>query len=165
MSFLVVYLTESLGYSLVAAGLVLTVANVGGIVGRIAWGGIRRLAPRAARAAGLARPRVRRLRVRDRGLRRELAAGGDPRDERAVRRDGDRLERRACSPRSRASRRRIASAPITGASGFLTFGGVMLGPPVFALIAALTGGYRSGFATFGSLAVGCGLWLLLRRTK
>jgi hypothetical protein len=30
---------ESLRYSLVAAGLVLTVANVAGVVGRIAWGG------------------------------------------------------------------------------------------------------------------------------
>ena len=38
MSFLVVYLTESLGYSLVAAGFALTVANLGGIVGRILWG-------------------------------------------------------------------------------------------------------------------------------
>ncbi len=54
---------------------------------------------------------------------------------------------------------------ITGASGFVTFGGVMLGPPVFALIAALTGGYRYGFATFGGLAFGCGVWLLLRRRK
>ena len=41
----------------------------------------------------------------------------------------------------------------------------MLGPPVFALIAALTGDYRFGFATFGSLAIGCGVWLLARRKK
>ena len=37
MSFLVVYLTEALGYPLVTAGLALTTANVGGIIGRIAW--------------------------------------------------------------------------------------------------------------------------------
>ena len=54
---------------------------------------------------------------------------------------------------------------ITGASGFVTFGGVMIGPPSFALIAALTGGYRYGFATFGSLAVGCGVWLLAAAYK
>jgi len=35
----------------------------------------------------------------------------------------------------------------------------------FALIAALTGSYRYGFATFGSLAVGSGVWLLARRKK
>src|SRR2546430_2886549 len=40
MSFLVVYLTEVLGHPLVTAGLALTTANVGGIIGRIAWGAI-----------------------------------------------------------------------------------------------------------------------------
>jgi hypothetical protein len=54
---------------------------------------------------------------------------------------------------------------ITGASGFVTFGGVMIGPPAFAVIAFLTGGYRSGFAAFGGLTIGCGLWLLLRARK
>ena len=38
-SFLVIYLTETLHFGIVAAGLALTVANVGGIVGRITWGG------------------------------------------------------------------------------------------------------------------------------
>ena len=48
VSFIVVYLTESLRFSLVAAGLVLTVANIGGVVGRIMWGGFAdfHLAPR-----------------------------------------------------------------------------------------------------------------------
>ena len=40
MSFLVVYLTETLGFSLVAAGFALTAANLGGIVGRILWGAV-----------------------------------------------------------------------------------------------------------------------------
>ena len=52
---------------------------------------------------------------------------------------------------------------ITGAFGFVTFGGVMGGPPVFALISAVTGDYRYGFASFGSLAIGSGVWLLARR--
>src|SRR5512144_1920248 len=49
MSFLVVYLTEGIGLSLVAAGLALTVANLGGIVGRIVWGAVadRFVLPRA----------------------------------------------------------------------------------------------------------------------
>ena len=37
-SFLVVYLTETLRFPLVAAGFALTAANVGGILGRLAWG-------------------------------------------------------------------------------------------------------------------------------
>jgi LPXTG-motif cell wall-anchored protein len=47
----------------------------------------------------------------------------------------------------------------------VTFGGVMGGPPVFALISALTGDYSYGFATFGSLAAASGVWLLARRKK
>ncbi len=47
-SFLVVYLHDTLHWSLVAAGLALTVATVGGVIGRIAWGAMadRTLAPR-----------------------------------------------------------------------------------------------------------------------
>ncbi len=50
MSFLVVYLTEAVGMSLIAAGLALTVANIGGIVGRIGWGAVvdHGVAPRAS---------------------------------------------------------------------------------------------------------------------
>ena len=40
MSFLVVYLAESVQYSLVAAGAALTTASVGGIVGRLLWGAV-----------------------------------------------------------------------------------------------------------------------------
>jgi hypothetical protein len=58
-----------------------------------------------------------------------------------------------------------AVGAITGATGFITFGGVVTGPPAFALISALTGGYGAGFAVFGSLSVGCGLWLLARERK
>jgi sugar phosphate permease len=48
VNFMVVYLAESLRFSLVAAGLVLTVANVAGVVGRVTWGGFAdfHLAPR-----------------------------------------------------------------------------------------------------------------------
>ena len=52
MSFLVVYLTETLGYSLVAAGFALTVANLGGIVGRIVWGAVADRCLRPARCSG-----------------------------------------------------------------------------------------------------------------
>ena len=37
-TFVVAYLTESLAYTLVAAGFALSVANVGGVAGRIVWG-------------------------------------------------------------------------------------------------------------------------------
>ena len=37
-TFLVAYLTDSLAYTLIAAGLALSVANVGGVVARVFWG-------------------------------------------------------------------------------------------------------------------------------
>ena len=54
------------------------------------------------------------------------------------------------------------AATVTGASGFVTFAGVVLGPPTFALLATLIGSYRIGFAAFGSPVLGCGLWLLVK---
>ena len=47
------------------------------------------------------------------------------------------------SPRGKAG-------AITGASGFVTFAGVVVGPPMFALLAALTGSYAIGFVAIGA---------------
>ena len=82
-------------FRLVAAGLALTVANVGGIVGRIAWGGDGR--PLGA-AAGIARLDRRRRRVC--AFATAAFGAGWPlarhlRGVRVLRRDRDRLERRA----------------------------------------------------------------------
>ena len=150
--------------SLVAAGLVLTVANVAGVVGRIAWGGFAdfHLASRVLLgwlgvAAGTC----------------AFVTAGFGTDwptaailvtsavfgATAIGWNGVMLSEVArLAPANRVG-------AITGAFGSVTFGGVMAGPPAFALIAALTGSYRYGFATFGSLAVGSGVWLLARRRK
>ncbi len=164
MSFLVVYLTESLGHSLVAAGLALTAANLSGIVGRILWGAISdfRVAPRTL--LGLL----------------GMAAGGCAWSTAAFSVDWPIAAILALCSLFGATAigwngvqlaELARNAPtdevgaITGAAGFVTFGGVVIGPPTFALIAALTGGYRAGFAVFGSLSIGCGLWLLVRNRK
>jgi len=47
-----------------------------------------------------------------------------------------------------------------GGSHLLTFGGVMVLPPVFSLILALTGSYAIGFACIAALTFAGGLWLL-----
>ena len=52
---------------------------------------------------------------------------------------------------------------ITGASGFITFAGVVVGPPVFALLATLTGSYATGFGAMGLASLACGAWLLRRK--
>jgi MFS family permease len=164
VSFLVVYLTESLGYTLVAAGLVLTVANIAGVVGRIAWGGFAdfHMAPREllgwlglaagsgafATAAFDASWPLAAILVASAGF-----------GATAIGWNGVMLSEVArLAPTNRVG-------AITGAAGFVTFGGVMSGPPIFALIAALTGGYRPSFMTFGALTFGCGLWMLFRRAK
>jgi hypothetical protein len=52
-----------------------------------------------------------------------------------------------------------SAGKVTGATGFVTFAGVVIGPPVFALLSSWTGSYRAGFATFaaGSFAAAFGL--------
>ena len=163
MSFLVVYLTEALGYSLITAGLALTTANVGGIIGRIAWGAVADhwLPPRrllgvigiasaacafAAVSFSAAWPLAALLTV--------AACFGAT----AIGWNGVQLSeiaRRA--PLGQAG-------AITGASGFITFAGVVSGPPLFALLAAVTDSYRTGFLVFGTACLICGS-ALLRRMK
>jgi MFS family permease len=161
MSFLVVYLSETLRYPLIAAGLALTTANVGGIVGRIAWGAVadRWIAPRrllaligmasaalafATAAFGATWPVAGTLAVA--GLFGATAIGWN----------GVQL--------SQVARHAPAghAGTITGASGFVTFAGVVSGPPLFALLAAVTDSYRVGFVVFGAACLACGAALLRR---
>jgi MFS family permease len=161
MSFLVVYLTEALQYPLIAAGLALTTANVGGVAGRIAWGAIADhwIAPRrmlgfigvatgvcafAAANFSAAWPHAALLAV--------AALFGAT----AIGWNGVQLSQVARhAPPGQAG-------AITGASGFITFAGVVSGPPLFALLAAITDGYRTGFVVFGVLCLLCGAALLAR---
>ncbi len=163
LSFLVVYLTESLGLSLVAAGFALTVANLGGIVGpdRLGRGG--RPLRGAADDAGHDRRRVRRLRVRDRRVRDRVADGGAARGVRAVRRHGHRLERRAAvagrAPRAAGTgrrgdrRQRLSHLHAASSSARRCSRCSPARPAATAL----------GFAVFGTLTLLCGLWLLVTR--
>jgi MFS family permease len=160
VSFLVIYLTETLGRSLVAAGLALTVANVGGIVGRIGWGAVADHYLRPRTLLGLI----------------GIAAGGCSYataafdatwsvvptlavcalfGATAIGWNGVQLAELAKSaPPGQA-------ATVTGAANFVTFAGVVVGPPTFALLAAIAESYRVGFAVFESLSAVCGLWVLI----
>ena len=151
-SFLVVYLHDTLHWSLVAAGLALTATTVGGVIGRIGWGAMadRTGAPRRvltligliAGACGLALacampgwPIVAVL---------TLAAvfGGT-----AIGWNGVQLSElaRQASPGN--------AGAITGAAGFITFSGVVVGPPVFAALTASTHGYRTGFVVMAGASL------------
>lgn len=152
-SFLVVYLTEALHWSLVAAGLALTLTTLGGVVGRIAWGALadRLAAPlpvlafigllAAACSIGLALAQP----AWHTGAVLALAIGLGAT---AMGWNGVQLA-------EVARRAPVGHAgAITGASAFVTFSGVVTGPPAFALMAAATGSYRTGFFFLAALAVG-----------
>jgi MFS family permease len=164
LGFLVVYLSEEMGMTLVAAGLALTVTNVGGIVGRIGWGAVadRYIAPRSLLGAiGVAA-----------GVCAALTAAFAPAwpvaglvavcalfGATAIGWNGVQLSQLArLAPAGHAG-------AVTGAAGFITFAGVVIGPPLFALLAGLTGSYRAGFLAFGACSLGCGVWLLRTRCE
>jgi len=164
MSFIVVYLTDALGWSLVAAGFALTVTTLGGVAGRIVWGWVadRRVPPRRVIAmlglvafacsvamafAGAAWPAWVVLTL--------AAVYGAS----AIGWNGVQLAEIARhAPRG-------AAGAVTGASGFITFSGVVAGPPIFAALAAATGSYRAGFVAFGILSGAVGAMLLFRGTR
>jgi MFS family permease len=163
-SFLVVYLHDTLHWSLVAAGLALTATTVGGVIGRIGWGAMadRTGAPRRvltligliAGACGLALacampgwPIVAVL---------TLAAvfGGT-----AIGWNGVQLSEIARhAPQGNAG-------AVTGASGCITFAGVVTGPPLFAALAAMTTGYRSGFVLCSLVSFGAAALFYWRRPR
>lgn len=158
-SFLVVFLHESLDWTLIASGLALTCATIGAVIGRIAWGivadrvlppvrtltligllaavcGLLLAAATTAWSAWVVLP---------------LAAvyGGM-----AIGWNGVQLSElaRRCPPG-------MAGA-VTGASGFITFGGVVAGPPIFAAMAAAFSSYRAGFLVAASVSALAALGLM-----
>jgi len=164
VSFLVVYLTETLGYPLVAAGLALTAANAGGIVGRIVWGHVadRWLRPRTV--LGM-------LGIAAGACAYATASFGDAWPGAVVLAIGAVFGATAIGWNGVQLAEVARHAPageagtVTGASGFVTFAGVVLGPPFFALLATLTGSYRAGFVAFGSMSLLFGAALLLRKRR
>ena len=163
-SFLVVYLTETLHWTLVGAGLALTSATIAGVAGRIGWGYVadRLLAPRhvlaliglAACACGIVMALATREWPASAIIALAVVFGGT-----AIGWNGVQLSEVArLAPAGNAGK-------VTGASGFVTFAGVVIGPPSFAVLATLTGSYRVGFATFAALSATAALALLRGGTR
>ena len=161
-TFMVVYLHETLAYSLVAAGLSLSLSQFGGVAGRILWGwvadrglGARRMlavlagvmAASAVATALLqaAMPAVLVLAV--------LVVFGAS----AVGWNGVYLAEVA-----RQAPPGMASIATGGTLAF-TFFGVVLGPPVFGVISGFFGSYRAGYAALAIPLALCGFMLLRTR--
>jgi MFS family permease len=162
-SFLVVYLTESLRFSLVAAGLALTSATVGGVAGRIGWGYVadRWLPPHVVlMVIGLAAGTC--------GVGMALATSAWPTAAivvlaalfgmTAIGWNGVQLSEVARLARPGSA------GKVTSATSFVTFFGVVVGPPSFALLSSVTS-YRAGFAAFAGASVIGALSLLRRRDR
>lgn len=159
-SYLVTYMNSELGYSLVAAGAALSVAQMGGVAGRILWGyvadrwlGARpMLAVVAATMAGSAAaaalltagvPRVPLLAL--------LAIFGAS----ATGWNGVYLAEVArLAPRGSAS-------AATGGSLAITFLGVVVGPVIFGAVSGLFGTFRAGYLALALPAAYCA-WELRR---
>ena len=160
-SFLVVFLNGALGWSLVASGLALTVVTVGGVVGRIIWGALADRALKPRRALSLIG-----LIAGTCGLVMAFATSAWPAwiilavaavfGATAIGWNGVQL--------SELARRAPAGSAgaVTGAAGFITFAGVVVGPPLFAMLTALTGGFRAGYLMMAAISFAAATILLLR---
>lgn len=164
MTYLVTYLYDSLAYGLVAAGLALSVAQVGGVIGRVLWGyvsdarlGARRMlavlslvmaaATLATSMVHAAMPPVLVLAI--------LFVFGAS----AIGWNGVYLAEVARqAPPGMAG---IA----TGGTLSITFLGVVLGPPLFGAVSSLFGSYRAGYAALAIPVAICGLVLLRARQQ
>jgi MFS family permease len=161
-SFLVAYLTETLHWSLVPAGFALTAATLGGVAGRIGWGHVadRFLKPRRVLmligwlsaafsvTMSFATPEWPTQVI----VPLALLFGAT-----AIGWNGVQLSEvaRLAEPGK--------AGKVTGATSFVTFAGVVVGPPSFALLSSMTGSYRTGFATFAAFSAGAAIALLRSR--
>jgi MFS family permease len=161
VTFLVTHLTLNLGFSLVEAGLMLSAAQAGGVVARIAWGAIADRWGRPMLLLGLIAFAM--------GLAALATAGFTPRwpgaaiaavctafGATAIGWNGVYLAQVArLAPPGKAG-------DATGGSLVFTYGGALFGPPAFTFLVAAGAGYAAAYVAVAVPAVACGLWLLLR---
>lgn len=161
-TFLVIYLTSAQGMGLALAGTVLAVAQVAGVTGRIGWGWLsdRFIAPRRllgllGLAMGLA------------GITFAFAGASWPIaaflliavvfGASAIGWNGVFLAEIAnLAPAGQA-------ATVAGASLFLTYAGVVVGPPAFAQVVARTDSFAAAYLAIGVVMLLVGLYLVLTR--
>ena len=162
-SYLVTYLHSSLGYGLVVAGVVLSTAQVGGVVGRVLWGYMadRWLGPRRMLAVLAA------LMALCSAITAALQVGGPlvlvlvlmaAFGASATGWNGVYLAEVArLAPAGQAS-------AATGGALSVTFLGVVLGPVLFGMLSGAFDSYRAGYLALALPAAACA-WQLLRRAR
>jgi MFS family permease len=159
LTFLVSFLNLEVGYSLVAAGLALAVAQLAGVVGRVMWGAVadRWLAPhRTLAMLGIAAAVLLFLAsvVSDAWPFAAVLVLASLIGGTAIAWNGVHFAELA----RRAPHGDVGTA--TGGVQFYTFGGALLGPLAFSALVAVTGSYAIGFKVFAILPLLAGLYLL-----
>ena len=160
-TYLVSYLKIELAYSLVAAGLIFSAAQIAGVLGRVLWGAVadRFLDPRlvlgmlglVTALCGAATASFTALWPPGAVFAICVLFGAT-----AVGWNGVFLAEVArLAPEGRV-------AIVTGGTQFFTFAGVLIGPPVFGAIVSATGSYGTGFALIAALPLFAGLGLVIR---
>ncbi|OFZ87975.1 MAG: hypothetical protein A2W21_08840 [Betaproteobacteria bacterium RBG_16_66_20] len=164
VTYLVTFMVESFALSLVLAGLVMAASQVASVIGRVLWGA---LADRGG-AATAARRTMLGLLGLGMGVSALAALSADPAWPRgllfayaavfgatAVGWNGVWLAEIARLAPGRASE-------ATGGCLFFTFLGVVVTPPIFNAVLALTGSYAVAYAVFAAPALAVGVWMLVR---
>jgi MFS family permease len=164
VTYLVTYLTRDLGYTLLQAGLMLSVAQAGGVVARVIWGAIADRSGRPLRVLGAI------------GCAMALSAIGTALftpawpvaaiavvcaafGATAIGWNGVYLAEIAReAPPGRAG---IA----TGGALFFTYFGVLVGPPLFAFLVEGGISYAIAFLLVTAPALACGLWMLWHEAR
>ena len=161
-TYLVTYLHEALAYTLIAAGAVLSIAQAGGIVGRVMWGwvadrwmGARNMLAALAVVMSLAAIATALLSTQTPTvlIMAVLVVFGAS----AIGWNGVYLAEVA-----RQAPAGLASVA-TGGTLAITFFGVVLGPPVFGALVELFGNYRASFALLAVPTLLCGIQLMRAR--
>lgn len=161
-TFIVAYLTEGLGWSLVAAGTGLTVASMAGVVARIVWGAVadRWLSPRSTLTL---------LGLLMAGASVCLAAAGPQWSAAVVLLVCALLGATAIGWNGVYMAEIVSLAPVgeaamaTGGCLFFTFVGVVILPFLFGVAQRASGSYSLSFAAVGTLCAGVALLAHRRR--
>ncbi len=160
ITYLVTHLTANVGFTLVQAGLMLSAAQGGGVVARIAWGAIADRWRRPMALLGLVALAM--------GLAATATAAFTAQwpiaviaivcvafGATAIGWNGVFLAQVArLAPAGKAG-------DATGGSLFFTYAGVLVGPPLFALLVESGASFPEAYIALALPSVACGVWLLM----
>ena len=163
-TYLVIYLTKDISLSFVAAGFILSAAQISGSVGRVVWGIVADRYMSSRLLLGILG-----LAMSAGSLATAFLVPGWPHylivlvivfyGATAIGWNGVYLAEAArCAPQGQ-----VGAA--TGGTLFFTFLGVVLGPPLFAAVASITGSYPAGFIFFALLTSAGGLYAVFSSLK